>query len=54
MTLKHYTPATGSQPKPTKSSDTLFDQSVTFDLKMQSTIQLKNSEEYDYFIFEYT
>ncbi|CAD8140771.1 unnamed protein product [Paramecium octaurelia] len=54
MTLKHYTPATGTLPKPTKSSDTLFDQSVTFDLKMQSSIQLKNSEEYDFFIFEYT
>lgn len=53
MTLKHYTIASGTLPLPTISSLQLFDLSVTFDTKMQSNVALKNTEEYDYFIFEF-
>lgn len=38
MTLKHYASATGTLASPTKSSNTLFDPSVTFDLTMNANV----------------
>lgn len=38
MTLKHYTITAGTLASPAKSSNTLFDTSVTFDLTMNANV----------------